>query len=1237
MKYILCFITCLLLFFNASGQIITTVPGTVARGHAVLPPSVSASCGIITTIAGGPVSGYSGDGGAATTAELYGPCGVAVDGSGNLYITDALNAVVRKVTPSGVITTIAGNGHSGYSGDGGPATAAELANPPYLTVDGSGNVYIADYHNGRVRKVTSAGIISTIAGGGTGGAGYGGPATAARIRPNSVALDTSGNLYIAEEDSNRILKVVPSGVVSVFAGNGTAGFRGDGGPATAAELSEPVGIAIGGSGNLYIADAENYRIRKVLPSGVITTIAGGGTIGLGDGGPATMAELSFPTGVAVDESGNVYIADAYQERIRIVASSGIISTIAGNGTGGYGGDGGAATAAEVHYPSGVAVDGGGNIYIADQYNNRIRKATYTSSPYAGIIAGTTTICVADTLSLTDTAFGGVWSISPTDIATISGTGVVTGVSTGTAIITYTVTNACGAASANYTVTVNPLPVAGTISGDTTVCMAATITLTDTAVGGMWSSAASGLATVSAAGVVTGVASGLLTISYTDSNSCGTAVSTYSITVTSLPIAGSIAGGHSVCLASAISLNDTAGGGVWRKSNTNASISLVGVVTGITVGVDTIFYIVTNNCGADSASDIISINPLPDAGAISGATSLCSSSSATLTETASTGSWSSSSSSIATINSAGVVTGVSPGIDTITYSVTNSCGTAITKYGIAINPLPVAGTISGAVSLCPATAVTLTDTASGGSWSSGSTSIATVSAAGTVTAIAAGSATISYTVTNGCGVASVTAGVAINPAPDAGTISGPTRVCTGGSITLTDTATGGTWGSSDTSVAALAAGGIVTGVAAGTASISYAVTNSCGTAVATYPITINAIPSAGIISGAASVCTGAAIALSESVTGGSWVSASPGIATINSAGTITGISPGTTIITYTVGNVCGSNFTTDTISVFPDYASPIAGPGNLCAGTTISLTDTVAGGTWLSGTPSIATVSGSGTVTGLRGGTVVISYSYINSCGPVYAVHSVNVNLTPGTVAISGPGQICAGDAVTLASSQPGTYWSAGNSNATVSALGLVTGITAGIDTISGTITNACGSSTGYFIDTIDGRLTFGALGTRDTICAGDTLNLAAPLPFGLWFASNGHVTVSETGKISALTPGIDTITYSTINACGSSVAVLIVRVNPSWVCALSTMQEIYTGNNLSVYPDPNDGEFTVDVRSSLGVTATITIYNLLGVKVLEAEFPANKATGLRLNVPPGVYYLSGDFAGERIVKKMVVE
>jgi NHL repeat len=389
------------------------------------------TAGDIYTVAGNGIGGFSGDGGAATSAVLNGPRRVTVDGAGNLMIADRGNNRIRVIAgasgtfygqamTAGDIYTVAGNGTLGFSGDGGPATAAKLAGPDQTAVDGAGNLVIADSGNNRVRVVAAsdgtfyglamtAGDIYTVAGSGLPGfTGEGGVATTAKLySPQDVAVDGAGNLVIADGANDRVRVVAPragtfygramtKGHIYTVAGNGTFGFSGDGGAATAAELSVPEDVVVDGAGNLVITDSGNNRVRVVAAStgtsygqamtaGDIYTVAGNGTFGFsGDGGPATVAELGTPGQTVVDGAGNLVIADGANNRVRVVAAStgtsygqamtaGDIYTVAGNGTFGFSGDGGPALSAELSRPQGVAVDTAGDLLVADAGSNRIRE------------------------------------------------------------------------------------------------------------------------------------------------------------------------------------------------------------------------------------------------------------------------------------------------------------------------------------------------------------------------------------------------------------------------------------------------------------------------------------------------------------------------------------------------------------------------------------------------------------------------------------------------------------------------------------------------------------------------------------------------------------------------------------------------------------------------------------------------------------------------------------------------
>jgi uncharacterized protein (TIGR03437 family) len=337
--------------------------------------------GVISIAAGDGLARYSGDGGAAVGASLSSPAGgypwgLAMDAAGNLYIADQGNNAIRRVDTSGIITTVAGNGHGGFSGDGGPATKAMLSQPMAVAVDASGNLYIADAFNNRIRFVTANGTISTLAGTGPGTyTGDGGPASQATLhQPDGLVLDAAGNLFVADKINFAVRKISPNGTITTFAGTGKYGFSGDSGPATKALLSTVSDVKFDSAGNLYISDTGNQRIRRVDGSGTITTIAGTGQIGFGgDGGAATAAQFSTPQGLAIDSTGAVIVADEFNGRVRRIVPGGAVTTIAGQTL--SVGDGGPSTQARFTNPYNNTVDGAGNLYIADSQENRVRKVT----------------------------------------------------------------------------------------------------------------------------------------------------------------------------------------------------------------------------------------------------------------------------------------------------------------------------------------------------------------------------------------------------------------------------------------------------------------------------------------------------------------------------------------------------------------------------------------------------------------------------------------------------------------------------------------------------------------------------------------------------------------------------------------------------------------------------------------------------------------------------------------------
>lgn len=329
----------------------------------------------IYTYAGSGITGHTDSGGVLTLAQFNHPWGLAFDRAGNMFIADHVNSEIRKISTAGAISTYAGTTVTGHTGDSSAATAAALNRPASIVTDAAGNLYIADGQGNCIRKISASGIIYTIAGNDTAGyTGDGGPATAATFNdPTGIAMDASGNLYIADSGNNVIRKISSSGIISTFAGTGTRGYTGDGGPASAATFSGPLGVAIDGAGNIYVADNLNNVVRKINTAQTISTFAGNGTEGYtGDGGPATAAQLNTPNSMVFDASGAMLLSDQGNNAVRKIGPAGIITTIAGNGIAGYSGDGGPATSANLFKPMGLATDTAKNIYIADYINNVIR-------------------------------------------------------------------------------------------------------------------------------------------------------------------------------------------------------------------------------------------------------------------------------------------------------------------------------------------------------------------------------------------------------------------------------------------------------------------------------------------------------------------------------------------------------------------------------------------------------------------------------------------------------------------------------------------------------------------------------------------------------------------------------------------------------------------------------------------------------------------------------------------------
>lgn len=731
----------------------------------------------INTIAGTGTSGFSGDGGAATLAMLSQAWGLEIDpATGDIYFSDFQNYRVRKINSSGVVTTIAGNGSSAYSGDGGPATAAGISGPTDLAIYG-GELYIGEVFSSRVRKVNAAGIITTVAGNGISGtSGDGGPATLASISsPNGIAVDNFGNILICDQNTQHIRKVTPSGIISTIAGSGATGYSGDGGPATMASMHLPDQICADAAGNVYFSDFYNNVVRRISTSGIITTFAGNGIAGFsGDGGPATSAKLHGPAGVHFDLAGNLYVCDATNNRIRKVATDGIISTIAGIGTAGFSGDGGPALLAQLNNVNLARPDASGNVYVGDMYNHRIRKIVYANSVPVFTTGASTSLTVCENAA--PTSINSLLAITDADVGQTETWDLWVAPLHGTAMVSYSTTSTGG-------------------------------TITPT---GLTYTPATGYA-----------------------------------------------------------------------------------------GADSFKVRVSDGIGADTITVFVTINPLPDTGFIIGASSVCAGTSVIYASTLGGGSWSSSNPSVATVNSGGAVSGISIGTAVISYSISNSCGTAIDTQAVVVTSSPSAFILGGITGLCNGAMASMTGSPVGGTWASSSTGIATVTTVGVVGGAGTGTAIITYTITNSCGTASDTQMITVSPLP-AATVSGPPALCLGASSTFTGTPSGGTWNTSNSAVATVNSSGYVNSLSAGTTLISYTSSNSCGSATDTAALLVVPLPDAGVITAPSILCVGASMSISNSVSGGNWSIAPVSVATIgSSSGTITGLSVGTAVLTYSV--------------------------------------------------------------------------------------------------------------------------------------------------------------------------------------------------------------------------------------------------------------------------------------------------------------------------------------------------
>ncbi|MBE2288255.1 MAG: T9SS type A sorting domain-containing protein [Chitinophagaceae bacterium] len=746
-------------------------------------------------------------------------------------------------------------------------------------------------------------------------------------------------------------------------------------------------------------------------------------------------------------------------------------------------------------------------------------------------------------------------------------------------------------TANTTTTVNPIP--NVISGPNSMCTGTVATFSNDTVGGVWSVSNANGTIAAATGLLTAVSAGPLVITYTLASGCFV---TKTITINSTP--SPIGGALSVCEGLTTLLSNALSGGVWSSASGDVSVDMVtGVVIGLSAGTAMVSYSQPSGCHVTS---IVTVNQSPSN--ITGVSAICTGTSGELLTNAVTGgTWSSSSSNLAIGSSSGILTGLSSGSSTVLYTLPNGCNRSTS---ITVNPSPAA--ITGPTSVCVSGIANLGNTTTGGTWSVSNTNATIIALTGQLTGSVSGTAIATYSLPTGC---SATMTVSINPLPSP--ISGMSQVCIGSTVNMVSTPGGGTWDIAGVVATVGSLSGVVTGVATGGAQVTYSLPTGCKTF---KTITVNGLPAA--ITGSSAVCLGYSVVLSSLTTGGTWSASNANVSIGAGSGVVTGMSPGTVSVTYTLPTSC-NRVTNVTVNPLP---SPIAGPPSVCLGSNVSMSNSTPGGVWSSSNTTVASIDPmSGVLTGLAPGASVISYTIGSGCA-VFA----SVSVTPLPPPNTGIVPFCSGASITLSNPSAGGTWSSGNPLIAVvgASSGVVTGLNGGIANITYTAPSGCSR-----VSAISVNPTPSSILAVSALCTGNTTVLHCATPGGVWISSNtGVAVVAATGPIAGATTGISAgivrISYILPSGCFNT-TLLTINPTPAPVFGSS---KLCVGSPETFYTASTDGYWDVSTPSIATVHSGVVIPLAVGSAVISYVFSTTGCFSERtitVNPLPLLYPVSG--------------